>query len=303
MTGSTPDAVSEALRRAIVLDASLGHTDWATPPPGAELSKFSAPSGELAVVSLGDPRNPSAVLVPGVTGSKEDFSLMLPMLAEAGYYAQSFDLAGQFESHRAAPRPGEAFTYEFLAADIVAFLESQGSAHLLGYSFAGIVAQLVTVARPELVRSLALLTTPPTSGNVFASMKTLGRIAPFVGPRTGGGLLIWGIKQGFNRPPADRLSFVRERFTLTSRRSVDEIIALMMRAPDMRTELKATGVPMLVASSTRDLWRVEDYERYARQIGAELRIYDTGHSPCETTPHQLSHDLLALYRRAESAGR
>lgn len=266
-------------------------------------SRFAAPTGDLAVVSLGDPRNPRVVLVPGVTGSKEDFVLMLPVLAEAGYYVQSFDLAGQYESRTAGPPPGEAFSYELLVADLVAFLESGGPAHLLGYSFAGIVSQLVAVRRPDLVRSLALLTTPPVSGNVFTSMKVLGRIAPFVGPRAGGGLMIWGIKQGFNKPPADRLGFVRARFELTSRRSVDEIIGLMMRAPDLRSELRESRVPTLVAASTHDLWRVEQYECYAREVGAEFRVYDTGHSPCETTPHQLCFDLLELYRGSEQARR
>jgi len=295
--------VSEARQQAITLDAALGETDWSVLPQGASRSWFTAPSGDLAVVSLGNPANPRAVLVPGVTGSKEDFTLLMPMLARAGYFVQSFDLAGQYESHRAGPPPGQRFSYELLTSDLAAFLEAEGPAHLLGYSFAGILSQLLASQHPGLVRSLSLLTTPPTAGNVFTSMKVLGRFAPLVGPRAGGGLLIWGIKQGFNKPPADRLGFVRDRFKLTDRRSVDEILGLMMRTPDVRTALKQSGVPTLVVSSTRDLWPVEHYARYAEQVGASLRVYDTGHSPCETTPHQLAFDMLQHFAFAEGAGR
>ena len=85
------------------LDAMLPEIDWAVLPVGAVRSRFAAPSGQLAMVSLGDPGNPRVLLVPGVTGSKEDFTLMMPELAAAGYHVQSFDLAGQYESAAAGP--------------------------------------------------------------------------------------------------------------------------------------------------------------------------------------------------------
>lgn len=55
------------------LDAVLLDHDWTALPDGATASRFAAPSGSLAMVSLGDPAHPRVVLVPGVTGSKEDF--------------------------------------------------------------------------------------------------------------------------------------------------------------------------------------------------------------------------------------
>lgn len=103
------------------------------------------------MISIGDPGHPRVVLVPGATGSKEDFALILPLLAEAGYFVQSFDLAGQYESHAAGAN--SAYTYELFIGDLVAFLEAGTPAHLLGYSFAGTVAQLVAVHRRDLVLS------------------------------------------------------------------------------------------------------------------------------------------------------
>ncbi|WP_244632128.1 alpha/beta fold hydrolase [Microbacterium sp. Se63.02b] len=144
------------------LDASIGDIDWTVPPDGARRRRFPAPSGDLAVIEVGDPTHPRVVLVPGVTGSKEDFTLMLPLLVDAGYFVQSFDLAGQYESHAAGA--DATYSSELFIGDLIAFLEAGAPAHLLGYSFAGTLAQLVTVRRPELVRSLALLTAPRASG-------------------------------------------------------------------------------------------------------------------------------------------
>ncbi|GAB3633795.1 alpha/beta hydrolase [Microbacterium shaanxiense] len=297
MTVST-DSRSERASSALpaTLDAALRDIDWTVPPPGSDVSRFSAPSGELAVLSLGDPGHPRVVLVPGATGSKEDFALMLPILAHAGYFVQSFDLAGQYQSHTAGA--DSTYTYQLFVDDLIAFLESGGPAHLLGYSFAGTIAQLAAVHRPDLLRSLALLTTPPGVGNVFTSMRWLGPLAPITNARRAAALMIWGIMTNKNRVPPRRLAFVRSRFALTSRRSVEEIVGLMMVSPDLRSRLRNLPLPKLVAAGSRDLWPLSAHERFAQDIGAELRTYTTGHSPSETTPHQLSADLLDLYARA-----
>lgn len=284
---------------AVALDDAIPHDlDWTIPPAGSVASRFAAPSGELAVVSLGDPSDPRVVLVPGVSGSKEDFVLVLPVLAAAGYYVQSYDLAGNYESADAAPPVGTPYSYELFADDLIAFLETGGPAHLLGYSFAGTIAQIVTVQRPELVRSLALLATPPRPGNGFRGVKILG---PFTWMATGGvgaSLMRWGIVTNKNRVPQTRLDFVRLRFEKTTMRSMADIIRLMKRAPELRPHLRDAAIPKLVAVGSHDLWPVELHAELAERIDARLAVYDTGHSPCETTPNQLARDLLALYESA-----
>jgi pimeloyl-ACP methyl ester carboxylesterase len=282
------------------LDAELPHDiDWTVAPEGSVASRFAAPSGELAVVSLGDPAHPRVVLVPGVSGSKEDFALVLPVLAASGYYVQSYDLAGNYESADAAPSDPQAhYSYELFAGDLIAFLESGGPAHLLGYSFAGTIAEIVTVQRPELVLSLTLLATPPRPGNGFRDVKILG---PFTWMATGGlgaKLMRWGIVTNKNKVPQSRLDFVRLRFEKTTMRSMADIITLMKRAPELRSPLRDAAIPKLVAVGLHDLWPVELHAELADRIGARLAVYDTGHSPCETTPHQLARDLLALYATA-----
>ncbi|PJJ61403.1 alpha/beta fold hydrolase [Compostimonas suwonensis] len=294
------DEVDEAVLR----DRAIPDIDWTVLPEGSLSSRFEAPSGSLAVVSLGDPNAPRVVLAPGVTGSKEDFSLLSPLLVEAGYYVQSFDMAGQYESADAgpAPRSGRHYDYELFVDDLLAFLESGSTpAHVLGYSFAGTVAQLAMLRRPELFASLALLGTPPLSGKAFRGVRTIGSLAYVVDGRTGAGLMIWGVVTNKNRVSQRRLDFVRMRFGFTRRTSVDDIIGMMNNAPELRAAVAAVEIPKLVATGDHDLWPVTLHSRFARDIGAELAVYRTGHSPCETTPHQLARDLLALYRRAEAS--
>lgn len=287
--------VDEAVRR----DAALPDIDWTVLPDGSVSSTFAAPSGGLAMVSLGDPTRPRILLAPGVTGSKEDFTLMLPELAAAGYFVQSYDLAGQYESAAAGPPAGQSYDYDLFVDDMIAILESGSSpVHVLGYSFAATVAQLACARRPDLFASLTLLSAPPQPGQGFRGVKRLGPFTGLANGRIGAALMIWGVRQNFTRVAPGRLRFVRHRFALTRVQAVRDIIELMKRAPDVRSQLAAMQIPKLVAVGEHDLWPLALHSAFAEQIGAQLAVYRTGHSPCETSPHQLDRDLLALYSRA-----
>ena len=240
------------------------------------------------------------VLVPGATGSKEDFVLMMPLFAAAGYRVESYDLAGQYESWAAGPwnldPPRTRYDERLFLDDLLAVLDDGAPrAHVLGYSFAATLAELALLVRPDRFASLTLLSAPPEPGQTFRGVKRIGPISGLTSPRQGAALMLWGIRNNLNRVPPRRLAFVRERFALTRRESVDDIIALMMQTPDVRTELLASQVPKLVAVGEHDLWPRELHERFAREIGARFVVYPTGHSPCETAPHQLVRDMIALF--------
>lgn len=284
-------------------DRAIPDLDWHVFPEGTVRDVLDAPSGALARVRLGPEDGARVLLLPGVTGSKEDFVLMFPLLADAGYRVESIDLAGQYESWQAGPwnldPPRPRYDYRLFADDLIAALEDGvGPVHVLGYSFAGLVAQQVLVERPELFASLTLLSTPPAAGQVFRGVKRIGRFSAGASPRTGAALLLWGIRNNLNRVPPRRIAFVRERFALTRRDSVNDIVGLMMTTPDVSRVVAALPIPKLVAVGEHDLWPTAEHAEYARAIGAELRLYPTGHSPCETTPHQLTRDMLAMFAAA-----
>ncbi len=248
-------------------------------------------------MAIREPGHPRVVLVPGATGSKEDFVLLAPLLAEADYLVESYDLAGQYESASAGPSHGEPFGYELFVADLVAFLASGTSpSHVLGYSFAGIVAEISLTERPDLFASLTLLGAPPEAGQALSRVRWIGALSWLLPARGIAALLIWGLLTNRNHVPPGRLDLVRGRFDATSRRRVDDIVGLMKRAPDLRRLLFESSIPMLVAVGGHDLWPTGLHRAFAGRIGAACRVYATGHSPCETTPHQLARDMVALFQ-------
>lgn len=295
-----PESTDDAARR----DARLPDIDWSVLPVGVRSIRFDAPSGSLAAVTMGDPADPAVLFAPGVTGSKEDFSLMLPELVEAGYYVVSYDLAGQYESADAGPEnltpPRPHYDYDLFVGDMIAMLEWLGGpVHVLGYSYAATVAQIALDRRPELFASIALLSCPPEPGQGFRGVSRIGWFSGLANGRVGAALMIWGVKRNFTRVTPGRLRFVNQRFALTRRHAVQDIIELMMDAPDLRRMLAAADIPKLVAVGEHDLWPLRLHAAFASGIGAKLAVYPAGHSPCETSPHQLDRDLLELFAAAK----
>ncbi len=292
----TPDAAELA-------DARLQDFDWSVVPANFSSSKFSAPSGPLSVISLGDPQGAPVVLVPGATGSKEDFVLMMPILAAAGYYTLSFDMAGQYESAGAGPEnlnPAQThYGYDLFVADLLSILHSLNPpAHVVGYSFAGTVAGLAVTKAPELFASLTLLSTPPLAGQSFHGVSRIGPVTDLASGRVGASLMMWGIRSNAIPVPAGRLHFVRNRFKLTRKQSVRDIVTLMKHTPDLAPDLSLSTLPKLVAVGEHDLWPTPLHAAFAQSLGAELAVYPSGHSPCETSPNQLCRDLLKLFNQA-----
>ena len=299
--------MTDFLRDAVALDGSLEPIDWAELPESVERDTFEAPSGRHAVIRSGNPQRERVVLIPGLTGSKEDFQRMMPLFVEEGYFVESYDLAGQFESFMAGPEnldpPRKRYDIDLFADDMIAFLERHpGPAHVLGYSFAGTVAQVVFARRPDLFLSLAFLSAPPSPGNAFAKIKRIGWISRIVSGRVGGALMIWGVRSNVIPAPPERLVFVRARFELTRRDSVGDMIGAMMRHPNLSSELRSAVIPKIVMVGEHDLWRREEHQAFADRIGARFKVYATGHSPCEFTPHQATRDLINLYRSCAVGG-
>jgi len=293
-----PGTGSDAAR----LDAAIGPVEWARVPSTFERDVVDAPSGPLARIALGPATGERVVLVPGMTGSKEDFLLMMPLLADAGYRVEAFDMAGQYESGTAGPErldpPERRYSLQLFVDDLVAVLDTGATpAHVLGYSYAGTVAADAALQRLELFASLTLLSAPPLAGQALRGFKVLGPLSPLVPGRALGPVFIAALRLNVHRAPVDRARFVTDRFRLTRASSVGDILALMQRTPDRAEELRASGMRVLVAVGAGDVWRPGLHEAFARRLGATFVELPTGHSPCETAPHQLTEAMLAFLRR------
>jgi pimeloyl-ACP methyl ester carboxylesterase len=277
--------------------------DWAAMTPDVSRGWFAAPSGKLATAEWGPPDGVPVLALPGITGSKEDFALVGPILARAGYHVVSADLAGQYESHAAGPAPGGHFDLALHVADAEVLLAAHGPAHVIGYSFAGEVAQQLVHRHPDQVRSLTLISTPPMPGNALAKVRIIGLLAHAISPKMAAGLMRWGIMRNINRMPANRVAFVRRRFESTVLSSMTDAMAAMMRVPDVEAALRGSGVPVLVAVGHGDLWTAKQHRALAERINAQVHEYPTGHAPMETRPKELAADLSAFYATVDGAGR
>lgn len=300
-SGPDDEVATERASAAMRLDAALPPIDWSALPPGTEQDRVEVPSGRLARISLGPADGERVVLVPGITGSKEDFILMMPLFAAAGYRVEAFDMAGQYESAAAGPEhldpPGDRYTLELFTDDLRAVIASRTApVHVLGYSFAGTVSATVAAAHPGLFRSLTLLSTPPVAGQSLRRFKKVGLLSDVFPGRSLGRPFIAALRYNVHGAPQDRAGFVRARLELTRASSVGDMLALMKRTPDYAEALRGSGIPMLVAAGTGDVWYDSAHRAFAERLGARALILPTGHSPCETAPHQLTEAMLALMR-------
>lgn len=102
----------------------------------------------------GDP----VLMIMGFMGSSRAWFRLLPHVARA-HRAIVFDNRGTGDSDR----PAGLWAMENLAADALAVLDAAGeeSAHVVGVSMGGMVAQHLALDHPERVRTLSLLCTHP----------------------------------------------------------------------------------------------------------------------------------------------
>ena len=132
--------------------------------PAVRFEALDVPGGPLAVLRqepVGERCGDPVLLVPGYTGSKEDFRLLLAPLARAGHEVIAVDQRGQFQS----PGPDDlgAYTTAALGADLLAVIDALGGGpmHVVGHSFGGLVARSALLARPAVFRTLTLLGSGP----------------------------------------------------------------------------------------------------------------------------------------------
>jgi len=89
-----------------------------TLPEGVEATGIETPVGTFAAhIGRADAPTGHVLLIPGWTGSKEDFTPLLPLLAAAGFDATAYDQRGQFETHG---EPGADYTLDGFASDALA---------------------------------------------------------------------------------------------------------------------------------------------------------------------------------------
>ena len=120
---------------------------------------------DLCAQTFGDRRDAPVILIAGNSGSMlwwhDDFCTLL---ASGRRFVIRYDLRDTGRSVTYAPGAPE-YTLKDLTLDAVGLLDAFGvaSAHLVGMSMGGAIAQLVALDHPDRVASLTLIATSPVS--------------------------------------------------------------------------------------------------------------------------------------------
>ncbi|WP_138757478.1 alpha/beta fold hydrolase [Modestobacter altitudinis] len=116
-------------------------------------------SARISWESDGPEGAPAVLLVMGLAYPAAMWFRLVPALAE-GHRVIRVDNRG---AGRTGDVPGAPYTVETMAGDCLAVLDAAGvhTAHVVGISMGGLIAQEIVLTAPERVRSLCLIATHP----------------------------------------------------------------------------------------------------------------------------------------------
>jgi pimeloyl-ACP methyl ester carboxylesterase len=258
-------------------------------------------AGSIAALRTGADGAPDVLLVPGYTGSKEDFGPVLDPLADAGYRVTAIDLPGQLDSP--GPATVDGYTPAALARDLSSVIAALGApVHLVGHSFGGLVARAAVIAQPGLAADLVLLCSGPSAlgGLRRERIELLRPVLPQVGMA---GLwqamqAVFAAEPGYQAPPPDVAEFLERRFFAGSPEMLQGMGDALTSEPDRVAELARTGLRILVAhGADDDAWPPAVQKDMAARLGADyVVIPDSAHSPAVENPDATVAALLSFWR-------
>ncbi|MEV2249955.1 alpha/beta hydrolase [Streptomyces sp. NPDC050147] len=302
-----------------------------TPPPGVDARRLQTARGDFATLDArpAGKAKGTVLLLPGFTGSKEDFITLLKPIADAGYRAVSVDGRGQYETP--GPTHDELpYGQDELAQDVLAQADALTQAHaltqtdvlpqpdvalpqpdavssaphLLGHSLGGLIA------RAAVLRAATLHTPAPTFASLTLMASGPAQIAPSQQARAkmltdALGVLsmdeAWAAIQTMEPPEETDLDgyALRARWL---RHSPAQLIATgkqLCVEPDRVAELAALPLPKHVISGERDdTWPIPWLDEMAERLRAHRTVIaGAEHSPNTDRPTETAAALIAFWDR------
>jgi pimeloyl-ACP methyl ester carboxylesterase len=295
-------------------------------PEDAEDLTIEVPAARLSAVRVpartGDPATaPVALLVPGFTGSKEDFLPVMGPLADRGFTVVAYSQRGQWGStgpgHAEPPVDATGYELETLGQDVhhvadalagrggsggrhvatdAAPAAPLGPVHLLGHSFGGVVGLQALISDPGRFASYTHWNSGPRSRADRSE-----QIAQVRASGSAGLWPLWFLPEQLDGDDPE-VEWFRTRLLGTSSAQLLGALEIMQAQTDRVDELRGTGVPVLVShGDTDDAWP-QDWQRdMAERAGARYEVVaDAGHSAQVDQPEASAELLAGFWRSARS---
>lgn len=279
-------------------------------PPTVRAYRLPTARGEFAVHDAGEPRLGTALLIPGFTGSKEDFLALLDPLAGRGFRVVAVDGRGQYET--GGPREESAYAQPELARDVhalTAALREDGASciHLLGHSLGGLVARAAVLQDDSPFASLTLM----SSGPAAVAAPQQHRLKMLLGAL---GVMdmeeIWlamceldPVEAADKDTPPEVAAFLHRRWMANVPEQLSATAQQLLSEPDRVDELAAVlsrrsePFPVHALSGSEDYaWPVPLLDEMAVRLDAVRTVVaGAGHSPNAERPEETARALAAFW--------
>ncbi|MFI6296329.1 alpha/beta fold hydrolase [Nonomuraea sp. NPDC050790] len=278
-------------------------------PPGVAPQRIETPLGAFAALEAlpvsGVVERWPALLVPGLTGSKEDFIAVMQTLAQSGRRVLAIDLRGQYETP--GPDDPDAYSCAALGADVDAIAQAVGGGepvHLVGHSFGGLVAREAVIDGRTKFASFTLMSSGPSAitGQRAHNGRKIMKELPEHGLEH-----VWHTRIEpealANGVPDEIVTFLRKRLLANSPTGLARMAEEVLSMHDRTEELRQIEVPTLVLFGEHDDGWPPDVQRHmAARLGAERMVVPGAvHSPAVEAPETTAQTLVRFWNTAESA--
>jgi pimeloyl-ACP methyl ester carboxylesterase len=244
---------------------------------------------------------PVLLLLHAAMGSARRYYAWVPALCRH-YRVVRTDLRGHGSSE--IPPAGRELTLERLAKDVAELMDHLGctSAHIVGNSAGGYLAQQLAMNQPERVRSLMLFGSTPglkrsQAPSWIPQIRAKGMrafLAETIADRlpldqVDAGLVEWFLDEAARNDPAYIAKFV-----------------LLMASYDWSDELPRIRCPTLVViPGAEPIGSTANYEPFRQHVrDVEMRVYEGApHNICDAFPDRCASDVLDFLSRRFGLGR
>ncbi|HSZ39546.1 MAG TPA: alpha/beta fold hydrolase [Trebonia sp.] len=285
-------------------------------PEGVRRTTAGSARGTFAVLEAlpvsGLPELGTALLVPGYTGSKEDFITILGELAAGGRRVLAVDMRGQYQTP--GPDDPDAYRLENLGQDIAALAAATETRHLVGHSYGGLVSREAILSRAAFTpASFTLLSSGPAAvpGERAKALRYFLDVAGDTPPGEELRARVTELWQTRMRPraeaagvPADIVGFLTERMLASNPAGLVTMAADLLDAEDRTAELATRKIPTFILyGEDDDAWPAEVQEEMAAALrAARSCIPGAAHSPAVEAPATTAAALTDFWDAAEGAG-